>query len=170
MKKIFRVILIVVFISLVAYSPAAIFSLYNNFSSLYFASSYTKMKVMVDSTHIETPIYSDGTTGSPIHHFYVLNSEIHLMVGSSDKALIKRQDADLALEIWNYMENHNDSIWIWYHPQAAPKYAKKEEDKYPVAGHIRSLVVNLSALILAIYAIYWQTNNNRKLKKKNNLR
>lgn len=163
-----KLLIIFLFLLILTISPFALRSLIISGKRILVAKEYSKIKIRVDSLATHTPISSEG--GHSYTNFYIYNFDksLFLEISNEERVLIKSRDGkeNLVSHMLKYMKNHNDSIWIWYHPRAEPKYAKVEEKEYPITEDVLSLGTNIIIVVLAIYAIYWQINYNRKNRKK----
>lgn len=63
-----------------------------------------------------------------------------------------------------YMEQHHDSILIWYHPKAEIKYAMDTDTAISMQEDVIYLIIHGLLVIAAILHIRWQIQYYKKKK------
>src|SRR5699024_9923528 len=113
-----KLLIIFLFLLILTISPFALRSLIISGKRILVAKEYSKIKIRVDSLSTHTPISSEG--GHSYTNFYIYNFDksLFLEISNEERVLIKSRDGkeNLVSHMLKYMKNHNDSIWIWYHP------------------------------------------------------
>tara|TARA_R110000868_G_scaffold271087_1_gene530582 strand:+ start:6087 stop:6605 length:519 start_codon:yes stop_codon:yes gene_type:complete len=76
----------------------------------------------------------------------------------SKKELIKTR------KTLKYLEEHNDSLLIWYHPKLNGQIALAEENEMNTSGFLLQIILNILFLVTAIGSIIWLI---KKINNKN---
>ena len=63
-----------------------------------------------------------------------------------------------------YLEEHNDSLLIWYHPKLNGQIALAEENEMNTSGFLLQIILNILFLVTAIGSIIWLI---KKINNKN---
>ncbi len=162
-------ILYLILISCILGSPAFFTWFKQDITLVYYANDYRKMKVKVDSLRIWELSGSEGDAGTTRYSLYSLKYNKQITLIDSRESVTGRMFGDTLLipQLYNYMENHHDSIWVWYHPKAQAIYAKEDDVALDITPYKQSAFFNFLGLIGAVYGLFYLINQKRKSIKAN---
>jgi hypothetical protein len=161
MRNFFRAFMIFIFLSISLFSPVFLYNAIVHVKNIYYAHDYVKIKIKVDSVHVESNNAGDGNIATGVYHIY--NYENNLKFSFTDRTGQLLGDDGIIPHMHRYMNLHQDSILIWYNPNSEIKYAK-EESEFPTTEDFLYLVVNSILLTTAVLHIRWQIQYYKKRK------
>lgn len=135
-------------------SPLFIYGFYVQATNLYYGGEYEKNKFKVDSIAVVQSNDSQSAV-SVDYHIFSKKPEFELIINDNEKVIFggRKGDDRLVPHLFKYMEKHNDSIWIWYHPKAEIKYAKEEDLSVPLKSDIINLVLYGALIAIAVISV-----------------
>jgi hypothetical protein len=169
MPKSLRTITICLLLSIALYAPVAVYYVIVSTRNISYADAYEKKKIKVDSLWGAGHNAGDGAATIDSYHIY--SKELHREFSFTDPrgSLLKERIVDdkIILDLYQYKEQHHDSIQIWYHPRSEIKYARDGESSVPMRDDSIILVINSILLIVAIFHIRWQIRYYKERKQRN---
>lgn len=170
MPKSLRTIMICILLSVTLYAPVAIYSIIVSARNIHYADGYEKKKIKVDSLWVVGQNAGDGNTTTNSYHIYSQGLHREFSFVDPRGSLLKEQIVDNKVipDLYQYKEQHHDSIQIWYHPKSEIKYARDGESTVPTWEDSIKLVINSVLLIIAIFHARWQIRYYKERKQRSN--
>ena len=159
MKKIISfVILIFLTLNFLA-SPFYILNIKEKVSWVTNKSEFTKNIIKIDSVKISSEGAGPGATTSQSdildYYFYYDKGKYINMQDNSKSLFPSKNKIRKTTDVINYLENHNDSLLIWYHPKINGQIACKEDKVMNTKGFLMQILLNLLSLLVAISSLMW---------------
>ncbi len=120
-------------------------------------SKFNKIITKIDSVKISMEGRKSTTAESDILNFYFYYDKgkyINMQDDSKSLFPSKKKKRKIT-DVINYLENHNDSLLIWYHPKINGQIAYKEEREMNTKGFLAQILLNLLSLLVAISSLIW---------------
>jgi hypothetical protein len=162
MRDILRPVMIFVLLSVTLFSPFFLYNAIIHGRNIYYAGDYVRIKIKVDSVHVESINSGDGNIGTNVYHIY--NNENNLEFSFTDRTGHLLYDDRVIPDMNRYRGLHQDSILIWYNPSADIKYAREEESKFSTAKDYLFLIIDSILVIVGVWCIRWQVLYTKRRK------
>ncbi|MCF8716168.1 hypothetical protein JM658_15160 [Joostella atrarenae] len=167
MKKIAKIIFVFLLIVNVLATPFTVINLFEKFNYVKHKEDFVKQKMKIDSLIQSRPISTKKGGGNlPTYFLYYDEGKYIQLQDNSEALLMSKKTYMRTIGALNYLEEHNDSLLIWYHPNINGRYALKEETEMDTDGFMQQIIFNSIMLAIAAYSLLWQINEWRKPKKK----
>jgi hypothetical protein len=164
MHNLFRTVMICILLSIALFSPAFLYKAIIYGRNLYHAHDYVKIKIKVDSVHVDSNNAGDGNIATGVYHIY--NYENNLKFSFTDRTGHLLGDDGIIPHMHSYMNLHQDSILIWYNPNSEIKYAREEESEFSRTEDYLFLIINSILVVIAVLHIRWQIQYYKDRKAK----
>ena len=148
----------------IVFSPIYVLKIYEKVWELNHKHEYIKKKVKIDSISQQSG-FSGKTpsNGNVILYYEGKSKKLYMLDDRKTMIRIQRRNFE---NMRDYLISHNDSIWIWEHPNAKAKYALEEETEINNKGYLMQIIINIFLLTIAVYSLVWQIKEWRKPKMK----
>ena len=169
MKKLLTGLLVFVIGLICLSTPLSIINIYEKGKYLHEEGNLIKVKIKVDSVKVFTTQSARGNvTSDPylFYNYYYNQGNFFTLNEGSNNKLSVNEETHLIEDIRLVMKKHNDSVWIWNHPDVRARYARPEETKLNTDGFVNQIIVNFILIFIAVFAIIWQIGQWRKPKTK----
>ncbi|MDE3743064.1 hypothetical protein [Maribacter polysaccharolyticus] len=166
MRKYILFIISIVLILNLLVSPFYYLNIREKISILIVKNEFEKKSILIDSVRVSS---TEGSKrgGKYSSTYYLFYGDKNITLLDASAALFNSKNTELRTKrALNYLEAHNDSLLIWYHPTINGRYALEEETEMNTDGFITQIIINSILLVIALYSIIWQIKEWRKPKKK----
>lgn len=166
-KAIFFVLGIALILNFLS-TPFQYLNLKEKITLLTHKDEFKKLYVQIDSTRISRTEGSTrgGSRSALTYYLYYENNNYLTLLDASDAILNNQQTELQTRRALEYMNNHNDSLLIWYHPTMNGRVALKEEFELNTNGFVSQVIINSFLLAVAIFSVVLQIKEWRKPKEK----
>ena len=128
-------------------------------------SQFKKRNIKIDSLVLSTE--SATIENSNMTHIIYYDNSKFVLISDNSKALFHSKIKTIQTKkTLKYLEEHNDSLLIWYHPTLNGQIAFPEEKEMNTQGFLRQIILNILFLLVAIGSIIWLIKKNKNNKKK----
>ncbi len=171
MKNIVGSVLVLGFLLSVMFFPVATKQIFESIRNISASSEYEMRRIKVDSIVVNNATFGNGTETSTYYSVYSSTLDRMLIFTDHDKSVLLSKDGDDSnvKHINEYMLAHHDSIWVWYHPEAELKYARKDITFVSNREEWLYLCVSIATFIVAtggtVIAIRYFIKHKQKKKK-----
>ncbi len=165
MKKILHLI-VFIFLTLNFFaSPFNLLNVTKKIPILINKSNFIKTKVKTDSVKniVSTSGMNSLTTYS--HYIYYDKNKLIILQDNPDRLLQSETILRNTRRALKYIQQHHDSILIWYHPTINGQIALSNESEINTKGYLMQIILNIILLIVAILTLRWLI---LKIKNKKN--
>ena len=125
--------------------------------------NYVRKKIKIDSL-----VYKNSAGSKSLYHYenlYYDGGRLIVLQNTSEaifhsKIKLKKRNYGLA-----YLNQHNDSIYLWYHPSAKGQIALPDEMEVNTDGYRTHVLLKIILVLIALYTLIFLV---RRIKKKKN--
>jgi hypothetical protein len=166
MYNLLRKLTIFLLLSITILSPWFAYKFFVRARNIAYANEYVKKKVKVDSLVVVAESYGYSGHSNDVYKIYNLEHDLEFAFTDHKGSLItERRGANKIIpHMIAYMEQHHDSILIWYHPKAEVKYARDTDVTVSMKEDVIYLTIHGLLVVVAALSIRWQIRYNKKKK------
>ncbi len=132
---------------------------------------YKKMKVLVlDYYSSSKDLPGEGSGGGNELVLEIHQPKLTLRIDDENDVLFgkKAEQFNKERKAVEYLESHNDSIWIWYAPELVPKFAEENAKSYALDEDYDDLTYQIVTIISGVLVIIITVLYNKKYKDTRN--
>lgn len=154
MKIILKLLLIWALLVSVLLSPISVGRFVAGCETLCAADEYVREKVKMDSMRVSSPLSMKGGKSSAVYDVYIHGLDRQLMIATHERNPFYQSEDSDARHFTGYSQEHQDSIWIWYHPEGELRYARVDRPEFPRREEWVNVIVNGAMVAMALCALF----------------
>lgn len=163
MKKITSFIILILLTLNFLVSPLYFLNIKEKAVWLNHKAQFKKRNIKIDSLILSAE--SATVENSNITYIIYYDNNKFVLISDNSKALFhSKKELTKTRKTLKYLEEHNDSLLIWYHPKLKGQIALAEENEINTNGFLLQIILNILFLLIAIGSVIWLI---KKINNKN---
>lgn len=166
-KAISFIVLILLTLNFLA-SPFHLLNLREKSTWFIHKSEFKKKKIRTDSILVNNEGGGSGamtsSSDTSIYYLYYDNGKFISVQDNAHALFHSKKEVIKTRSILKYVEEHNDSLLIWYHPTLNGQIALPSETEMNTNGFLIQILLNILLLLVAMGSLIWlikKIKNNR---------